>query len=204
MQMIWANVYILMVIFSLMSTISESGCVRDYDAHFGYVWRCISTDANELMTFFQEQDAIADGLIIEDSNFTYVEILPKSHLHQRVNCLSIKNSGVVGINPKYLNKWFAVSLLDLSRNIIEDVSFLRFLPSGYLRDLDLSHNKIQNVDTNILRNFHILSTVDMSHNYIKKLNFSNNFLRILNLSHNFIDIIDSKNFLIYHILMYSI
>lgn len=88
------------------------------------------------------------------------------------------------------NKWgIQIDQLDLSENEITDVSPLGLLKDAGIKNLNLSHNKIESVDA--LLNGTMFEVLDLSYNRIAKIGSCSTGVFYLDLSHNRIESVQS-------------
>ncbi|KAG5878324.1 hypothetical protein JTB14_030974 [Gonioctena quinquepunctata] len=124
------------------------------------------------------QNTYVTTVEIVDSNYSFIEAFPDParYFQCEIQTLKIRSSSIRRIDKNAFKDLEGLTLLDLGRNHIEDISFLESINSD-LRSLNLEDNRIQILDLNIFSAKRYLDTVIMRANNISEITASHNQLK---------------------------
>lgn len=125
---------------------------------------------------------------IDSTIETFDEFLCESFNDLKIREINVKNSSINFVEPFALKDCKQLEILDMSQNKITDLERGIFKYNRVLLYVNLSYNALEYLDSNIFMTNNQLEYVDLSHNKIKYIQKSVFFplkhLKIINLKHN--------------------
>ncbi|XP_072378062.1 uncharacterized protein [Diabrotica undecimpunctata] len=208
-----------LVLVSLLPALSLCGGCN----YSSYIFQCQGISQDDfLLELFRNKDAISqlNGIVIEDSDFSGIQPFVDfskdlNPAYVFIKSLTIIRSKVDGVGSDTFGAFINLSKLNLTQNNITNLDWLTGLSSNYYLNLDLSYNKIFELDFNDLGNrissiwlnnneisivkptsyYPSFDFIDLSHNKLVVFNeFEYNVnIRSLDLSYNYLQMLALKS-----------
>ncbi|XP_072380134.1 uncharacterized protein [Diabrotica undecimpunctata] len=176
-----------LLLVSLLPTLSLCGGCN----YSSYIFQCHGISQDDfLLELFRNKDIISelDGIVIEDSDFSsiqpFVDISNDLYpARVAVSFLTIRRSKVDTVSNNTFGVFRNLNKLNLSQNNIKNLVWLTGLYITYSFNLDLSYNKISEVDFNYLKP---ISSIWLNNNEISilKPTSEQTSFDFIDLSHN--------------------
>jgi Leucine-rich repeat (LRR) protein len=194
--------YVVVIMFGVVSPDKYLDCGPNWKQNFCRIRNTTEANANEMLHFSQYpkknlslvEKIVFDKETVNQMTPTMLENLPNLEEIRAKNChLKQIDKALFGTNQG--KKLPQLKTLTLSKNSLTKLEDMMFARANEMESLYLVRNKIGTIEKNAFRGLKKLSTLDLSHNYLKKLTYTDMFpdseqMFRLDFSHNHLQEVD--------------